>query len=588
MPERILVVDDEEAIGRMLKTALSVQGYRVDAVPTGKAALEAISSALLSGGYHLALVDIRLPDTTGIELVRRFLEVSPHTQVVIMTGHASFETAVQALELGAFAYLNKPIELKELYSTVKRSLEKQRLLAENRRLMAELKESNRLLTELNRSLEKRVAERTREIQTINEITGAVASSLKLDRIFRVVNREIKKLIDFDRASVALAWGSDRINKVYFLEPPADPETAGGVSYPLKGTGIEKVIRGKKPLIREDITAEGDYVEDEFIRNTGARSGIVIPLIRRGEAIGTLNLGSLKPGAYDKSHADILARIAGQLAVAIDNANLFRQLERHSRGLEEEVARRTASLESSLAELKEAQEKLIQSEKLAAVAKLVSGVAHEIKNPLNSMRFATVNIENICEKAEDPRKAGELIRESISILKSDIEGLKEMVDRFVAFARPELSPREETDVNSLVREVLRGMKPEIKARKVRLKGKYASGLPPVRLEKGEFRRAIRNLLLNALEAVEDGGRIAVETVRSDNRVRVKIEDDGRGIPPAIREKVFDIFFTTKSRGSGLGLSQVFRAADIHHGGVSFSPRPGGGTVFRLEIPLEERR
>lgn len=586
MPERIMIVDDEAAIGRLLRQALTDRGYLAESVVTGAAALAAFDELPPSGLYHLALVDIMLPDINGLELVARIREKSPATEIILMTGYASVETAVQAIELGAFAYVNKPVKIGELYSVVERALEKQRLLDENRRLLAELKESNRQLLELNKSLEARVSERTRELETVNEITNTIAASLDLGKVLRLVVREIKKLVDFDRASIALAWDSDQINEVYFMEPPAEPDVARGVRYPLRATGIEKVIKTRKALIRRNIAEDGEYAEDDFIRQTGARSGIVVPLIRRGQAIGTLNLGSMKADAYDRAHEKILRQVAGQLAVAIDNANLYRRLEAHSRNLQSEVAKRTASLEASLRELKRAQEKLVQSEKLAATAKLVAGVAHEIKNPLNSMAFATANIENICAVLEAPARLKKPARESIEIIKSDIDSLKEMVDRFMDFARPSLASREKADVSAIVGEVVKGAEPEIKAKRVRVSRNLASGLPPVSLEKGEFRRAVLNLLKNALEAVKPGGRIAVATAAHDGRVEVRVEDDGPGIPAGVRDRIFDIFFTTKAKGAGLGLSQVFRASEIHNGGVTFSDRPGGGTVFRLEIPLEE--
>ena len=602
MSERILIVDDEVSILRVLSLSLRTEGYQVNTVGTGEEGWEEVKSSGPEGGYHLALVDINLPDINGLDLVARIRQFSPQTEVILMTGHVSIETAVKAVRLGAFAYVTKPFQMDEFYQTVRRALEKQRLTVENRRLLAELKESNRSLEDLNTTLEKRVKERTtelvesreeiqrraQELSIIHEITKAVASSLKLKDILGLVVREAKKLITFDRASISLAWGSDEINEVYFLEPGEDRAAEAGHTYPIKGTGIEWVIKNKRALIRSGFPQEDEYLEDDFIRKTGAKSGIVVPLIRRGEAIGTLNLGSMKMGAYDETHENILRQIAGQLAVAIDNANLYRKLEDHSKNLEEEVARRTDSLKGSILELKKAQEKLIQSEKLAATAKLIAGVAHEIKNPLNSMSFSTSNIETICNTSADLKQAKLLCQESITILKSDITRLKEMVDKFMSFARPVRQERKEADVNLIIQGVVQGLRIELEAKQIRLSEDYDNELPPVKLEKDEFHRSILNLLLNALEAVTPGGRIGIRTSSGDGRVTVEVEDDGCGIPPELQDRVFDIFFTTKAKGSGLGLSQVFRTIDSHQGNISFECREGNGTIFHIEIPLERPR
>ncbi len=597
MPERILVIDDVAEIRRVLRLALSAEGYQVKTAGRGNEAREEIERAGEEHPYHLALVDIMLPDTSGIDLAEHIRQRSPQSEVIFMTGHASVKTAAEAVRLGAFAYLSKPVRMDELFQVVRQALEKQKLTAENRRLLAELRESNRRLEELNRTLEEKVRERTaellnsrseiqrraQELEIINEITNAVASSLRLEEILDLVARETRKLVDFDRASVSLAWGSEEINEVYFLEPGNDRGAEIGHTYPIKGTGIEWVINTRKALIRDDLDRRDEFLEDDFIHQTGAKSGIVVPLIRRGEAIGTLNLGSRKPGVYNRSHEKILRRIAGQIAVAIDNSRLYHRLESHSKNLESEVARRTASLEQSLRELREAQEKLVQSEKLAATAKLIAGVAHEIKNPLNSMSFSTANIEKILQTAEEIGQARELSRECIEILRSDITRLKEMVDRFMSFARPQPHQREAVDPNSIVREVIRGLRDEFQAGQVRLTENYDSKLPPTELEKDEFHRSILNLLLNALEAVKPGGRIGVRTEATPDGFRLEVSDNGCGIPEEIRDRVFDIFFTTKDRGSGMGLSQVYRTVEIHGGNLEFETPEEGGTVFRMEIP-----
>ena len=278
----------------------------------------------------------------------------------------------------------------------------------------------------------------------------------------------------------------------------------------------------------------------------------------------------------------MKQIGGQLAVALENARLYRELKQHSVTLEQGVAARTAELRKNLEELEEAQASLIQSEKLAATSKLIAGVAHEIKNPLNSMSFATANIEKALF-LEEIGRARALCGESISILKSDIVRLKEMVDKFMAFTKPNQVAIEETDLNDLIRGVVRGIRDMLRQAGIVIEEQYGAGIPVLKIERDAFHNAILNLLLNARDAVRPGGHIKVQTLRDVDRVLIEVGDDGGGIPPEIRDKVFDIFFTTKAQGAGLGLSQVYRTVESHKGTIEFQSRVGHGTVFRISLP-----
>ena len=562
------------------------------------AARDKIQSLRGKSPFQAALVDIRLPDGNGLNLIAEIKRTTPQTEVILMTGFASVETAVKAIDHGAFAYVTKPFRPNELYNTVRRALEKQQLLAENQRLLAELQQSNRQLEDLNKTLEKRVEERTRDLRvsekeirlkarqlaTINEITNAIASSLDLNEIFQIVAHEVGKVIQFDRASIALVYETKAINQVYFLKPPAGKALAEGQTYPLQGTGIQWVVKKNRILIREDFSRGSRFREDEFIQHTGMKSGVVIPLAHGEKVIGTLNLGSRKKSAYHPEDGEIFKEVASQIAIALEKAELYRRLKDYSDNLEIRVAERTEALRENLRELKAAQEKLIQSEKLAATSKLIAGVAHEIKNPLNSMSFSAANLEKIMEDARDLPSAHRIGSESISILKSDIERLKNLVNRFMSFARPVRPRLEETEINGLLKEVVANLQGQLRQKKIKLKVSYGKDIPLLKLEKDELHRAFLNLLLNSLEAVSVGGEISVSTSRGEEGIGIRIKDNGAGIPPEARDKIFDIFFTTRDKGSGLGLSQVYRAVESHKGKITFNSKVGQGTEFQIRIPL----
>ena len=588
---RVLVVDDDKALRDIRSRALASHGRRVRCAAGGEEARREMREP-----FDVVLVDLVLPGESGIDLLHWIRRTSPSTEVIVITGHATVETAIRAIEYGAFDYIQKPFDLREISHTVSRAAEKNRLRAENERLIAELKESRGRLEESARGLEETVRRRTadlgaareetekkaRQLAIINEISNALTSSLELEEVLRIVVREIKKLIQFDRLSIAMLNETRTHSRVYFMEPPM--EGMQGAVFPLDGTGIRWVAGEKRPLIRGRLQGEASFAEDEFIHTTGMRSGIVVPLLYRGEVTGTLNLGSAAEAAYARGHEEILQQIGGQIAIALENARLYRELKRYSDTLEQRVDERTAALRRNLKELEEAQRNLVQSEKLAATSKLVAGVAHEIRNPLNSMSFATANIQRALTLGEISR-VRELCGESIGILRSDIARLKDMVDKFMAFTKPAAITLEETDLNELAANVVRGVREMFAEAGIELREGYGDGMPRLRVERDAFHHTILNLLLNARDATPRGGHVAVRTRSDKDRVVVEVEDDGCGIPAEIRDKIFDIFFTTKAEGAGLGLSQVYRTVESHRGTIALAGGAGSGTVFTISLPRD---
>ncbi len=422
------------------------------------------------------------------------------------------------------------------------------------------------------------------LYSIHEITNAITSYLDLKKILEVVFRESKKIIHYDLASIDLMDDTGKIHIVYFLEPKRRGQVRLGKPFPIEGTGINWVMENKRPLIRSDFSGKIRYREDLYIKNTGVLSGIVMPLIYRGKVIGTFNLGSKEKNSYSLKHARILKIIAGHIAIALENARIYGTLQDHTKNLEEKVAARTQELEDTIENLKSAQKKLIQTEKLAATSKLVAGVAHEVKNPLSAISFAGAIIETALKTGSDLNAVRESCRDWISIQKDEVERLKNLVDRFLEFGRPSSEIYEKTDINGAIRQALRSLKWEIEDKQIQLIEDYSESIPEISIEKDEFHRAIVNIMINSIQASNSRGIIEVKTYRDSGHIFIEIQDNGCGISPDIQDRVFDIFFTTKDQGSGIGLSQVFRTVESHNGNISISSEVDKGTRMQVKLPI----
>ena len=247
-----------------------------------------------------------------------------------------------------------------------------------------------------------------------------------------------------------------------------------------------------------------------------------------------------------------------------------QLEKLNKTLENRVDARTR-------ELKSAQEELIKKERLAAMGQMASVVSHEIRNPLavmnNSIYFIKVKLGN----QVDPK-----IAKHISIIESEIRQANGIIDEILSFARTrELRPKL-TELNSYLDDLISTYPiPE----HIKLVKQFYSSKINVNIDQDEMNQVIRNLIKNAIEVMPEKGSIHIRTdVTAENMARIDVEDTGPGIPKEVLDKLFTPFFTTKARGTGLGLAVTKKVIERHKGKVEIISEVGRGTCFRLYIPL----
>lgn len=218
-------------------------------------------------------------------------------------------------------------------------------------------------------------------------------------------------------------------------------------------------------------------------------------------------------------------------------------------------------------------------RLAAISRITGGVAHEIKNPLNAI---SLHLDLLRARLDAPEE--ELVAE-IDVLSKEVRRLDRVVKTFLDFSRPVEVRFKEVELASLVREVTALMTPQARLAHIDLQFDAPPGDEPmwIRGDADLLKQALLNLVTNALEAMKDAGTLRLAVKRAGAAVVLEVTDTGPGIPPELRDKVFQLYFTTKTRGSGIGLAMTYRAVQLHNGTIEFVSDGNRGTTFRLQFP-----
>ncbi|WP_082929052.1 GAF domain-containing protein [Rhizobium aegyptiacum] len=368
--------------------------------------------------------------------------------------------------------------------------------------------------------------------------------------------------------------------------------------PGRGSIVGRTLLEIRPVQVADVLDDPDYAMPEAQRLGGFRSVLGVPLLREGNPIGVLALARTAVRPFADKQIELASTFADQAVIAIENVRLF-----------QEVQTRTDELSRSLEELKTTQDRLIQTEKLASLGQLTAGIAHEIKNPLNFVNnFSALSVELIEELKQALDGAA---RAEVDTLAETIKGNLEkivqhgkradsIVKNMLMHSRQGAGERRPTNINAIVEESLNlayhGARAEKQGFTITLEKSLDPAAGEVNLHPQEITRVLLNLISNGFYATskraasEPGDRyeptLAAVTRDLGNSVEIIIRDNGVGIPPEVRQKMFNPFFTTKPAGEGTGLG-LSLSHDIvvkqHAGSIEVDTEPGRYTEFRIRLP-----
>ena len=524
MNEQILVLDDEPGITLLCSRLLKRAGYEVVAFTESSPAFD----HLQSNSVDLLLVDIRMPDMDGFEVIHQVKKLQPDIAVLVMTGFGTVETAIQALRQGVDGLLLKPFEQgSELVEAVK-----QALLDSERKRDAALIQALRPLFNVTESL----LSETHPDQLLELIKNAFQGHLRCSHIgyYQVEDDKVFQLLS----------GSGSV------PDPSRNKT--------DQTFLSRIEAHDSPLM---INTSGPGLKEFQSQLKKRRLGAAMfTPVRRLKTHSLFFVGRNEDDPpFREADLEMFLVLSNQAAVAIENARLYGELREYVKQVEE------------------SQQALLQAEKMATAGRLSVSIAHEVNNPLQS-------VQNCLHLAGRKDLSKEQREEYFDLAKTELERLMSTVQRMLDFYRPGAVSPTEVDLRELLHYVITLMSKQLEKQEILVKTDLPDHLPVIIAVGSQIQQVLINLILNSFDAMPDGGELHIQIRVVKKGVEILLQDSGPGIPDDQQQHIFEPFFSTKDEGTGLGLTVSYNIITAHGGTLELASNNGPGACFRIYLPI----
>lgn len=522
----ILVVDDEPGIALLCSRILKRAGYEVTSETDPRAAVAYLGQHRLD----LLLVDIRMPEVDGFDVISRAKRAQPDIAVLVMTGFGTVETAIRALRQGVDGLLLKPFEKsEELVSAV------QQALTDNRR--------------------KRETARAQALRPLFDATEKLFSETDTQKLRDLIVDTICEHLHCPNAAYYQVEDG-RISTLAKRGNVLLPEEGGFAKHLLS-----RVDSDGNPII-VNATGPGEKDAQALLAELKLGAAILIPISRSTPSAARVVLFAARDAGvspFRGTDLELFHILANQSLVALENARLYADLRAYVRKVEE------------------SQQALLRSEKMAAAGRLTASIAHEVNNPLQS-------VQNCLHLAGREDISADKRREYFDLARTELERLMKTMHRMLDFYRPGSTKVERVDVLDLLRHVLNLASQQLGQRQINVIAELPKSLPHIYAVSGQIQQIFFNLILNAFDAMPGGGSLWIRAKSLENGVEFQFEDSGPGIPEELRNNIFEPFFSTKEGGTGLGLTVSYNIVTAHGGALDLVQGSGSGACFRLFLPL----
>ena len=525
----ILVVDDEPGIALLCHRVLSRAGYDVTSLTDPRAAIEHLQQ------HHvdMLVVDIRMPEVDGFDVISRAQMVHPDIAVLVMTGFGTVETAIRALRQGVDGLILKPFEKSnEFLQAVKQAL------SDNQR--------------------KRDTARVQALRPLFNVTETLYAETDRNKLLDLIVNAIRVHLNCSN----VAYYQVENGNVSMIAQRGKFLQVNGTNFAARL--VRRVDADGDPIVIH-ATGPGEEDAQTLLSTLGLGTAILIPVARS-------NLHSVLFAARDASNAERPFRgadlemffvLARQAVVAMENARLYADLRNYVRRVED------------------SQEALLRAEKMAAAGRLTASIAHEVNNPLQS-------VQNCLHLAGREDMPAEKRREYFDLARNELDRLMKTMQRMLDFYRPGAVKAEYVDVLDLLQHVLSLTSPQLGQRHIQVETNLPDSLPMIYVVSSQIQQIFFNLILNSLDAMPGGGEMKISARELDRGIEMIFQDTGPGIPEDRRNNIFEPFYSTKEGGTGLGLTVSYNIVTAYGGTLDLVDGQEPGACFRLFLPLGDKQ